>query len=258
MFYQHFYKLFFRGEEQATIKHVETQKRKARLADQYLRDNGIDMNQINSVLDVGCSAGGMLDYFRSCGVLNLTGIEPSTNYAEFARNELDLEVYATTLEDFLDEPVDQKFDLVIMRDIVEHLLDPKKVLNELPRVMHDESILFIETNNVFKSLNPTLKYSYQFHYAHPYIFSVNSLRNILNISGYKVINIVDDRYISCIATLEKGINKSITKDSYESVIKHIKRHDRYLWFTNIIFKLRVKISSLRVKFGLIKKSEGRK
>ena len=134
-----------------------------------------------------------------------------------------------------------------MRDIVEHLLDPKKILNELQRVLHDESILFIETNNVFKSLNPTLKYSYQFHYAHPYIFSENTLRNILNVSGYKVINIVDDRYISCIATPGKSINKLITKDSYESVIRHIKRHDRYLWFTNIIFRLRVKL-------GLLKKS----
>ena len=133
MFYQHFYKIFFRGEEWPSVRHVENQNRKARLADKYLRDNGLDINQVSSVLDVGCSAGGMLDYFRSCGVSNLIGIEPSVNFAEFARNEFNLEVYTTTLEDFLDENVDRKFDLVIMRDVIEHLLDPKKVLNTLQK-----------------------------------------------------------------------------------------------------------------------------
>ena len=52
-----------------------------------------------------------------------------------------------------------------MRDVIEHLLDPKKVLNTLQKVLHDKSMLFIETNNVFKSLDPTLKYAYQFHYS---------------------------------------------------------------------------------------------
>ena len=245
MFYQHFYKIFFRGEDSPSTKHVETQYRKAKACVQYLELSGIDVSSINSVMDVGCSAGGILDYFKKSGVSKTVGVEPSLKYADFARDTLNLDVHTATLEQYLDNNLGEKFDLIIMRDVVEHLLDPKGVLTDLHKILHKNSIIFIETNNVFKSLNPTLKYGYQFHYAHPYIFSVNSLTRILNLSGYTTVSTKDQRYLACIAKPTSGTGIPTIKDSYLSVINHMKNHDRYLWLTNIIFTLRVGFAKLR-------------
>jgi len=247
MFYQHFYKIFFRGEDTPSERHLSNQEKKAKACINDLKQNNIDMSSINSVLDVGCSAGGMLKYFRDVGVEKTIGIEPSINFAEYARNNLDLDVYTTTLEEYLEENSGQKFDLVIMRDVVEHLLDPRQALQDVRKILHKDSILFIETNNVFKSLNPTLKYNYQFHYSHPYIFSENTLTRVLGQTGFKTIFTRDNRYLTAIAKFTTEDQLDLPHDDYKAVLRHIKNHDKFLWFTNIIFKLRVTIAKLRGK-----------
>ncbi len=102
-----------------------------------------------------------------------------------------------------------------------------------------------ETNNVFKSLDPTLTYTYQFHYAHPYIFSTKSLARILGQAGFKPVDIKNERYLKCLARVDLEQSISAEKEHYRSVIKHIKKHDKYLWFTNLVFYLRVFLARIR-------------
>jgi len=84
-----------------------------------------------AILDVGCSFGFFLNVARSRGWHSI-GIDIGEYAADFARRNLDLEVYTS---DVKSAPLpDGYFDAITMWNVVEHLLDPLgdfKRVNEL-------------------------------------------------------------------------------------------------------------------------------
>src|SRR3954465_12814989 len=72
------------------------------------------------LLDVGSGPGLLLDEARARGY-ETVGLELSRASAEHARDVLGLDVRELALEDFED---DQRFDVVVLADVIEHLDDP--------------------------------------------------------------------------------------------------------------------------------------
>ena len=239
--YDAFNKYIYRilnGFSEPTENYINNQKDRADQIWNYLVKSGIDMGEINSVLDVGCSSGGTLSYFKSRGINKTQGLEPHLQFSEFARSSLGLDVFTGTLEDWESS---EEFDLVIMRDVLEHFLWPNKALRIVRKHIHENSIVFIETNNIAKTLYPTKKFFNVFQWCHPFIFSINSLENLLETNGFSISNVVNERYIKCIAYPKKPNSKaiySLKKEEISSIIKIINDHDRYLFLKNIIRKVK--------------------
>ena len=84
---------------------------------------------IGSVLDVGCGSGGVGAGLRDAGATRLTGIELVPAQAELARAHYD-EVVAAPVEDAL-EQLEGPFDTVLCLDVLEHLVDPERVMRDL-------------------------------------------------------------------------------------------------------------------------------
>ena len=87
---------------------------------------------IGSVLDIGCGSGGVGTLLRRAGATRLTGVEVMPDQAELARAHYD-EVIAAGIEDAL-EQLEGPFDTILCLDVLEHLVDPERVLTELHRV----------------------------------------------------------------------------------------------------------------------------
>ena len=87
---------------------------------------------IGAVLDVGCGSGGVGPGLRRAGATRLTGIEVVAEQAELARALYD-EVFAAPVEQAL-EQLDGRFDTILCLDVLEHLVDPERVLRDLRRV----------------------------------------------------------------------------------------------------------------------------
>jgi 2-polyprenyl-3-methyl-5-hydroxy-6-metoxy-1,4-benzoquinol methylase len=87
---------------------------------------------IGSVLDVGCGSGGVAAGLRRAGATRLTGIEVVPEQAELARERYD-EVVAAPVEEALGR-LDGPFETILCLDVLEHLVDPEKILRELHRV----------------------------------------------------------------------------------------------------------------------------
>lgn len=102
-----------------------------------------------SVLDVGCGFGHTLEYFKSRGH-SVSGVEPSPEAAAHCQS-LDLNVVQANVEDFLDSCT-ETFDLVVMYHVLEHVLDPREVLQRCKRVMGEQSALYLSTPNDFSFL----------------------------------------------------------------------------------------------------------
>jgi 2-polyprenyl-3-methyl-5-hydroxy-6-metoxy-1,4-benzoquinol methylase len=87
---------------------------------------------IGSVLDVGCGSGGVGAGLRRAGATHLTGIEVVPEQAELARAHYD-HVVAAPVEAALEE-LDGPFDTILCLDVLEHLVDPERVMRDLHRV----------------------------------------------------------------------------------------------------------------------------
>jgi 2-polyprenyl-3-methyl-5-hydroxy-6-metoxy-1,4-benzoquinol methylase len=87
---------------------------------------------VGSVLDVGCGSGGVGPGLRRAGAMRLTGVEVVPEQAELARAAYD-EVIAAPVEQALDQ-LRGPFDTILCLDVLEHLVDPERVIRDLHRV----------------------------------------------------------------------------------------------------------------------------
>ena len=95
------------------------------------RDDIVDSlpRPVGSVLDVGCGSGGVGAGLRRAGASRLTGIEVMAEQAELARAHYD-HVVVAPVEQAL-EQLDGHFDTILCLDVLEHLVDPERVLRDL-------------------------------------------------------------------------------------------------------------------------------
>lgn len=75
-----------------------------------------------NLLEVGCSYGFLINNLHKNG-WNVEGIEISKEASDYARNILGLDVFTGKIEEYNPK---EKFDVIIMMDVLEHLTDPKQ------------------------------------------------------------------------------------------------------------------------------------
>lgn len=95
------------------------------------------------ILDVGCGNGAYMSKVHdSYPYAHLTGIEYQDGIFQQAvkRTNEQMDFHCMSYEEF---PLDQLFDVVILRLVVLHLPDKAHFLNWLKRVTHDESVIVI-------------------------------------------------------------------------------------------------------------------
>lgn len=92
-----------------------------------------------SILDVGSRDGWVIEFLNSLGYINVIGVELHKDYVDYCkkmgRNVIIGDVHKM---DFREE----SFDFVYCRHVLEHCLDPIKVLNELMRVTKKRGALY--------------------------------------------------------------------------------------------------------------------
>jgi 2-polyprenyl-3-methyl-5-hydroxy-6-metoxy-1,4-benzoquinol methylase len=141
-----------------------------------------------SVLEVGCAAGDLLVPMRDAG-FQVTGVELSDQAATLAREEHQLEVHTGSLAD---APLGERsFDAVIMRNVIEHLPDPKADLQRAAHVLRPGGLLLLKTDNV-ASLDRRLfgEFWYGFDFPrHLTLFSRETLTAIVAAAGLRVARV---------------------------------------------------------------------
>ena len=104
----------------------------------------IRQHEISSVLDIGCGAATKLrDYiYPECN--NITGID-SQHAISLCRELYDFgDWHVADLEDE-SYKLDNHFDLIICADVVEHLIDPDKLLSLIKECAHSRSLIVLST-----------------------------------------------------------------------------------------------------------------
>jgi SAM-dependent methyltransferase len=104
----------------------------------------------SKILDVGCGTGIFLKPLVLAGCSDLYGVDGSHGFMERAlkRGYKNISVVSDLNINCL--PFDCKqFDLVVCKDVFEHLLNPKHVLAEICRVVKDDGLVLFHVPNHF-------------------------------------------------------------------------------------------------------------
>jgi 2-polyprenyl-3-methyl-5-hydroxy-6-metoxy-1,4-benzoquinol methylase len=107
--------------------------------------DGIPLPEGKRVLDLGCGGGYFLNLCRQLGAM-VQGIEPSQHGAAIARGQ-GIPVFEGTLEDFLSEHGEERFDIITSHHVLEHVPDPVGTLTKLRSLLTDGGLMKIMVPN---------------------------------------------------------------------------------------------------------------
>ncbi len=161
-----------------------------------------EIKKTSSVLEVGCGAGGILSVFNDKGCETL-GLDFDKRYLDYARKK-NIKVLNGSLEML---KKNQKFDLIIMSHVLEHIVNPLDFLENLVKHLKKEGILYLEVPSLELVRDGGFEHDLLNYWqnAHTIHFTVKSLNLLCNQVGLKSIKCTNDIF-SCWSLDESKLN----------------------------------------------------
>jgi SAM-dependent methyltransferase len=133
-----------------------------------------------SVLDYGCGYGVFLDFLRERGFSSLAGFDPYSAFERY-RNPAALEA---------------EYDFVVLQDVLEHVEEPRALLDEVDRVLRPGGRIVIGTPQAeWLSLRRPLKDWMQLHPPyHLHIYTAAALEALARERGWRRVAFFDRAY----------------------------------------------------------------
>lgn len=172
-YYEREYRMEYHGSEGPNPKDLAAQTGRAESLVQFTEGS---VGAISRHLDIGSSAGLILQKIQEVYQCQPVGIEPGTAYRKYAQAH-GLTVYPSLEE--LENAGQQRFDLISMAHVLEHLPDPVGYLAHLRfALLEKDGHLLIEVPNL---------YAHEcFETAHLLSFSPHTLTQTLQKAGFVV------------------------------------------------------------------------
>ena len=182
------------------------------------------------LLDLGCSAGILLDEARKLG-WEVHGVELSLWAVSQAKEKFNLEIFRGELKEARFS--DNYFDLIIMADSIEHFVDPISCLNEAKRILKPDGIIAISTPDIGSILSKAIGRSWWgIKHSHLVYFDKCSISKILNDGGFKVLSFSSHtRFLSLNYLLPKLTGSSKASSSIKRAF------GRFPFIGRIIFRI---------------------
>jgi len=165
------------------------------------------LNKDSEVLEIG-SYYGVLGSLIKPLVKNYIGTELSIHAAKYARENFDLNIINDAPDEYLKRG--NKFDLIIMTDVIEHLDDPFTVLKLLEKSLNENGIIIITTFNFDSLFSKIMGKNYPWILPfHKYYFSNSTIKKTLNDANLNVVKIENDIRLISADYLIKKLNVMI-------------------------------------------------
>jgi len=180
-------------------------------------------NYKGKVLEIGCATATGLAIFKSEG-WNVLGIDPSPIAANIASELYDIEVISGMFDSKI--LIDRgPFDAIILSHVLEHLLSPQSILNDIRTLLANSGLIYIEVPNL---LRPFVPMGY-FTFEHLNYFTPTTLSSLMKLCGFTVeIELFDNSadiepfypVIAAVGNKDKQIQRNIGNDygvAYKSI-----------------------------------------
>ena len=135
----------------------------------------------NSVLDIACNDGTQLNYFKEKGFKTF-GIDPAENL-----HKLSSENHKVICDYFNADKFDRQFDVITAQNVFAHNSNPKEFLEHCDELMHDESVLYIQTSQAEMILNNQFDTIYHEHVS---FFNINSMNELVKRTNLTLTDVI--------------------------------------------------------------------
>ena len=112
----------------------------------YLQDL-MEIGENTSVLEIGCGEAGNLEPFLDLGCKRVVGIDISEGRIEngklYHANHPNFKNLELVAEDIYDTKTKEEFDIIISRDVIEHITNQEKFMNRCRDFMKPNGLYFI-------------------------------------------------------------------------------------------------------------------
>jgi len=131
------------------------------------------------LLDVGCGAGGLLAYLRAFG--DVVGVDPSPDAVAFAAQKRSGDVRLGRLPDEMPLGADDRFDVITLLDVLEHIDEDDAALRTLHGLLKPNGLLLLTV--------PAFQFLWSGHDVvneHKRRYTSSQLRERLHSAGFHV------------------------------------------------------------------------
>jgi len=135
----------------------------------------------NSVLDIACNDGTQLNYFKEKGFKTF-GVDPAENL-----HKLSSENHKVVCDYFNADKFDRQFDVITAQNVFAHNSNPKEFLEHCDELMHDESVLYIQTSQAEMILNNQFDTIYHEHVS---FFNINSMNELVKRTNLTLTDVI--------------------------------------------------------------------
>lgn len=172
----------YADERKVRGSEIVWEKRIKKLVEIYEKENS---KKPSSILDIGCAFGGLLEVARDKFGLKPFGVEVSEYSSKYAR-ERGIEVFRGNVEDI--DLGEEKFDIITMIEVIEHLMEPKKVIEKVYGANTRGGLFLVQTANIEGGQSKFWGDRYHYYLpGHLHYFSNRTLRELLLSVGYSKI-----------------------------------------------------------------------
>ena len=137
-----------------------------------------------TVLDIACNDGTQLDSFKAKG-FKTYGVDPAENLYELSSKN-----HEVICDYFTDAHVDtlkaKNIDIINAQNVFAHNSYPVKFLQQCRDIMHDDSLLFVQTSQANMVMNNEFDTIYHEHLS---FFNANSMNELAKRAGLHLINV---------------------------------------------------------------------
>lgn len=181
----------------------------------------------SKILDLGSGVGEFSKYLLDLNYKNLMSIDPSSHCIMQAKK---LDVNTLKLDSFNAYNVlKEKFDLIIISHVIEHILDFKLALENAKKMLKNDGKIYIEVPDCTKYADVDFPSYFFFTYEHVVHLTLETFKNIEKCYGLKVVSqkayLKANKYYVIGGLFEINKNKIepiYQSDAKNSILKYIK------------------------------------
>ncbi|MBX9929278.1 MAG: class I SAM-dependent methyltransferase [Gemmatimonadaceae bacterium] len=143
------------------------------------------LRESDTVVDIGCATGGLLEAFRTRGIANVHGVDPSPACARAAERLYGIPVGVGTIAAL--PPLPESIQLITLVGVVEHLRDVREALRVVRDALAPDGLLFVEVPDAegFGS-HPGPPFQ-EFSVEHVNFLSALGTQNLLAAAGFETV-----------------------------------------------------------------------
>jgi len=168
------------------------------------------------MLDIGCQNGKTLKIAMERG-WEVEGLEPFKEIEDYGKR-VGIKMYGEELLKCNLPP--QKYDLITMTEVIEHLTNPEREIQEVSRILKSGGLLYVTTPNYNSLMRFLLGKEWDiFYYEHLYCFSPGNIKKLFIANGFEVVEIRCDNFYPKVI-LNKVKNRLKSKDKMKVKYSH--------------------------------------